>query len=243
MPQTLEALESASFLRALVYGVPFAGKTHTCVSTCESPAYVICPDGASNLIPAKNAGAVFEWDVVEGQDAGSVMQSMQRCIASARSGVRDGKYKTIIVDTVSSYSERLEYYLGDKEDHGKSWYKYKMEIANFTEQLKTIPAHLIVLSHYVKKEAPAKSGQEKSSGQGITPLLAGDARATYAKRFDAVVMLEKDASGKRVFTTGDAGAFGLGLRNIPGYVTIDANIKLLWDTVKGRGIPASKQGK
>lgn len=241
MPQTLEALESTTYLRALVYGIPFSGKTHTCISTCEGPAYVICPDGASNLIPAKNAGAVFEWDVVEGNDAGSVMQSMQRCIAAARAGVRDGKYKTIVVDTVSSYSERLEYYLGDKEDHGKSWYKYKMEIGNFTEQLKTIPAHLIVLSHYVKKEAPAKAGQEKSSGAGITPLLAGDARATYAKRFDAVVMLEK-VGDKRVFTTGDAGAFGLGLRAIPGYHTIDANIKLLWETVKGRGIPV-KQGK
>lgn len=219
-------------------GPPFIGKTQTCISTAEPPVYVIATDGASNLLPAKRVGADFVFDLVTATDD-LIFAQIENAISEARRGVLTGEYNTIVFDTINSYAEKVvplyaakSNTSGKGEDGRRYWPQFYQHIGNVIERLKLIPAHLVVLAHFIEKHSETTQGQEKHWGMGIVPSLpGGELRITFAKRFDVVLMIEKEGpeSENRVFTTGPQGVWGLGYRGRQGIRTMPANIQMLWE--------------
>lgn len=243
MPSSPGDIAKSAYLRALVLGEPFVGKTQTCMATCEKPAYVLACDGESNLIPAARVSKDFTYDLIIEDDPARLMAKMNVAVAEALKGAREGRIKTIFFDTVTSYAERLE--IGQEaakqgaEDHGRSARKYHHNIASTIERLKMAPAHLVVLAHFIELEGGIMPGQEARKGKGIVPLLMGSSRKTFARRFDAVVMLEKKSDGSRVFKISTAAFYGLGARALTGTEEIPADVSLLWEKIQeGNAAPA-----
>jgi hypothetical protein len=232
MPSSPSDIAKSAYLRALVLGEPFIGKTQTCMQTCEKSAYVIACDGESNLVPAARASKDFTYDLVIDDNPNILMNKMSACVSEAIKGAREGRYKTIFLDTITSYAERLE--IGQEaaknggEDHGRSARKYHHNIASTIERLKMAPAHLVVLAHFIELEGGIMPGQEARKGKGIVPLLMGASRKTFGRRFDAIVMLEKKNSGERIFRVSTSAFFGLGARALTGTEEIPADLQLLW---------------
>jgi hypothetical protein len=244
MPSSPADLQKAAYLRALVLGEPLVGKTQNCVATAEGPILIIACDGESNLQPAARVRDDFFYELVTGDKSASLIAKMSAAVSMAIQGAREGKWKTIILDTITSYAEALEMAQevekNGAEDHGRTARKYHHTVASTIERLKMAPAHLIVLAHYIELEGGIMPGQEKRKGRGIVPLLMGASRKTFAKRFDAVVMLEKKSSGERVFTGGGTSFYGTGWRAPGSLDEIPADVGELWNLVRG-GEKAAKK--
>lgn len=195
-------------------GDPKVGKTHCVLGTCEKPAYVINCDDASALRPALKVTSDFTWDLVSGSDA-SIFQKMQNALHEASKGVKEGRYKTIVLDTLSSYAQRIEPILADasNQDGRRYWPEYEKRIRSVIDRLFMLPAHIIVLTHYLDIGGNIGDNQLSKTGPGLVPLLGGKARATVPALFQDVVFLEK-RKGKQVFVTSLDGVFGPGCRSV-----------------------------
>src|SRR4051812_41544453 len=101
VPNPSSAVESSTYLRLLVMGAPKSGKTQTCISTAPGPVYVINSDDEYSLKPAARV-CQFTWDLALGKDA----QTIEKALHEARTGVKEGRYKTIVWDTMTRYSDR-----------------------------------------------------------------------------------------------------------------------------------------
>lgn len=243
MPLSAKDVESSSYLRLLEMGGPKVGKTRTTIATCHLPAYVINCDDKFALKPATQATTNFEWDLVTGDDA-SLLSKMERAIGEARKGVKEGRYKTIIWDTMTYYAMRLEQVLADatnnaagEPDGRRYWPRYEKELRGIVDRLFSLDAHVIILAHYLDvKGAPiadkmSGTQQLEKSGDGICPLLGGKARITIPAMCQDVVFMEM-RGGKRIFTTSSEGVWGPGCRNLDGVSQVDADIKVLWETMQ-----------
>ncbi len=230
MPLKAEDVVKSPYLRLLIMGAPKVGKTTTTLMTCEHPAYVINCDDESSLVPAARKTKEFSYDNVIGGDA---LQRLEGAIAEARKGVKEGRYKTIVWDTISSFAMRIEQILADATDTGKGpdgrrfWPEYEKRLRNAVDRLFTLKAHVIVLSHYIDVGGEVNENQLAKTGPGIVPLLGGKARGTIPSLFQDVLFLEKKKEG-RVFITSISGVWGPGCRSLPDVTVVPADIMGFW---------------
>lgn len=239
MPLSPQDADTGAFLRLLVLGAPKSGKTHSCLATCEKPAYVINCDDAGALRPAARVTSDFKWDLCTSTKAPAIFQELENAIGEARRGVKEGEYKTIIWDTMTSYAQRLEEALAAATDTGKGpdgrrfWPEYEKRLRSIIGRLFALKAHVIVLAHYIEVGGGEIDGQMAKSGQGIVPLLGGKARGTVPALFQDVVFLEKKKGG-RVFTTALEGVFGPGCRSLDGVSEMPASVEEFWKRARGK---------
>jgi AAA domain len=212
------------YLRMLILGVAKIGKTVAAVTTAPGPVYVINCDNVDALEPAERRTKNFSSNLVAGPE------DMEAAMKVARQLVKDGKVKTIVVDTLSNYAARLEESClkasgdGDMEkaDGRRAYWNYESRLRNQIERLFKLDAHVIVCSHYL--EIPGKlDTQLDKFGDGIAPLLAGKARGTIPGLFNDVVFMFMKRD-KRMFGTSPTGAWGKGCRTLEGYVEVAADI-------------------
>jgi hypothetical protein len=235
MPQASSTIDREQYLRALVIGPPKIGKTSMCVSTAPGMVYVINTDMRKTaLAGAKRRTSNFEWDAV------ADWNQMQTALRYAHDGVKAGRYKTIVLDTLSSFSERLvEQCLaatdsGNGPDGRRAYPDYERRLRQVIENLFHLDAHVIVISHYIELRGEVdESKQMPKSGDGLVPLLAGKARATIPMLFDDVIFMDYVAPARgqpaqRVFVTNPEGAWGPGSRSLESSDRMPADIgKLL----------------
>lgn len=229
MPLASSTVESSSYLRLLVMGAPKSGKTQTCISTAPGPVYVINSDDAFSLKPAARV-CDFTYDLALGRDA----QGIESCLHEARVGVKEGRYKTIVWDTMTRYSDRIQEVFADatrnaagEPDGRRYWPQYKKHMHNIVDRLFTLKAHVIVMAHFIENPGALIEGQVKKAGEGVLPGLAGQARTSIPAEFQDIVFLEKRA-GKRFFVCSAEGIFGPGCRSLPGVQTCNADVGELW---------------
>ncbi len=247
MPQPSSAVESSAFLRLLVLGAPKCGKTHTCIVTAPPGGiYVINSDDQYSLKPAAracdDAGRTFTWDLARGDDANGI----EACIKEARRGVKDGEYSTIVWDTISRYSDRIqEVYLdatnnaAGEPDGRRAWPRYKKHLHQIIDRLFMLKAHVVVLSHYIESSAVLIEGQVKKAGEGVLPGLGGAARTSIPAEFQDIVFLEK-RGGKREFVISSDGVFGPGCRSLRDVGTHEADVAALWRSMNPAAAGAKK---
>lgn len=244
MPNPSTAVEASSFLRLLVLGGPKVGKTHTVIASCEKPCYVINSDDKFSLKPAARV-CDFTWDLALGSD----VQAIESCIHEARVGVKEGRYKTIVWDTLTKYAGRVEdvYAAASANSKGEPdgrryWQQYRKHLHNVIDRLFALKAHVIVNAHYIENPGALIEGQVNKAGDGVVPMLGGQARTTIPAEFQDIVFLEKRA-GKRFFVTSSDGVFGPGCRSLPGMQSCDADIGELWKLMNGKTPLAETKAK
>lgn len=214
MPRLASEVEKSPYLRLMVLGSPKAGKTVACVSTAPGPVYVINSDDPSALRPAGRYTQDFEWDFVR------TAAEMEAALLTARKGVKEGKYRSVIWDTISNYAMRLEQELADASAEGNKgpdgrryWPEYEKRLRNTCERLFHLKAHVVVISHYIDVGGEPNENQLSKAGPGIVPLLGGKARSTIPALFQDVVFFE-NRKGERVFVTSSEGVWGPGCRSL-----------------------------
>ena len=237
MPQGASEIAGELYLRLLVMGPPKAGKTQTCVTTCEGPVLLINCDPAGAVAPAVrnwkrrdgSIGAVAgdEFDIERVED----LMGMEKALSVARKGVKAGKYNTIILDPITTYAGNIEQQLADSTDDGKGpdgrryWPEYTKRLKNTVSRLFRLEAHIIVTAHFLHVGGETIEGQTPKTGPGIAPELAGKARLQIPAMFQDVVFFEK-RNGKRVFVTSIDGVWGPGCRSL-GVEVVPGNIRIL----------------
>lgn len=217
MPIPASSLEAEEFLRALIIGQPKYGKTQTVISTAPGPVYVIECDEPAALKGALIASPKnhFEYDPVTGWD------SMERARKFARDGVVSGKYKTVVLDGLSSFGARIKEQAfastltkSGEQDGRRAWPLYSDRIMHVIRGLLSLKAHVIVLSHYMHAD-DANDGVDDGKGNAVLPLLSGRARKEVAAEFNEIVLLDI-RKGERVFATGEARWQGVACRGLQG---------------------------
>lgn len=267
MPIPASTLSATStWLRVLMMGPAKIGKSCAAISTAPGSRYVIeCDPGPeAALLPVRRRTKDFDYDIVRKSTARPndplrnnhyAWTDMMACLKSARDGVAAGKYKTIVLDTLSEFADSLEAQcaqdtFNDKAepDGRRYWYTYEKRLRHVLNNLFLIQAHVIVTSHYIEvggEEAIEVDGNKGTNkrGKGLVPLLGGKARGTIPSMFTDVIFMDM-MSGKRVFTTGPLGVWGPGCRSFEGAMQIDADIggliKLFGDLEKTGSWPAKK---
>ncbi len=241
MPNASSAVEASSYLRMLALGALKIGKTRTLISTAPGPVYVINSDDKCSLRPAAKVSE-FTWDLALGDDLGAI----EKCIHEARIGVKEGRYKTIVWDTITEYSRRAEDTYSEATENAQGepdgrrfWPKHRKHIIGIIDRLFRLPCHVIVTAHYEEMPGTVIDGQVKKSGDGVVPRLGGQLRTIVPAMFQDVVFLEKK-KGERFFVTASDGVFGPGCRSLDGVQTCEANVGTLWAMMQG---PAKKKKK
>lgn len=230
MPFDVGASSGEKYMRVLMLGAPKSGKTYTTLTTCEKPCYVLCSDGRGSMNGVAHLVKGVSADYQPGHDP----QEIEKSIHEARAGVKEGRYKTIVWDTLSTYARHVEtFYEANsmnargEPDGRRYWPLYRKHLHSIVDRLFLLKAHVIVLSHFIDLTTPSIEGQAAKSGQGICPLVGGTARQTIPADFTDVVYLEKRA-GERTFTLSDDGVFGPGSRSLPGVASCEADIAAMW---------------
>jgi hypothetical protein len=237
MPGASE-VASEMYLRLFVMGAPKVGKTRTCVTTCERGVLLINCDDKGAIRPAAQnwkrrdgeLGVVAgdEFDVEHVYD----LNDMERAISVARKGVKQGRYRTVVVDPITTYADNIQVQLADATtkdpekgpDGRRFWPEYTKRLQNTCARLFRLEAHVIVTAHYLDVGTETIEGQAPKSGPGIAPLLQGKARALIPAMFQDVVFFEKKGKD-RVFVTGIDGVWGPGCRSISGNRVLPGDIK------------------
>jgi hypothetical protein len=231
MPISASELQKTTFLRVLVMGPAKAGKTQTTLATCPKPAYVILSDDDSSLEPAQRVTTEFEFDRVQDLSAIKALAEMEKALAAARKGAIEGKYKTVLWDTMTNFAMRLEDGLRTLSDKGKGpdgrqyFKEYHRHLYNITSRLLSLPCHVIVIAHYVEAPGVVIEGQLDKSGKGICPMLTGASRNIIPTLFKDVVFFELKPNGKRVFTVSAEGVWGPGCRSLAGVSELPADVE------------------
>lgn len=230
-------LEADPYHRVLLLGPAKIGKTACCVATSPGPVCVLLCEESSALRGARRLSPKhFDYELISSDE------KMWEAVKEARNGAKAGKYKTIVVDPISYFAAHIEKILRDSTDNdARRWSpEYNNRLDHLIEQLFRIPAHVIVVSHYMETGGMIE-GQLEKTGDGIMPLLAGKARVLIPAKFPDVVWMDylspkKDAKqawdgppyNGRVLVTGPKGVWGPGCRSTHGTQTIPADIKKLF---------------
>jgi AAA domain len=234
-----------NYLRLLIMGGPKVGKTVSAVTTSPAPRYVICCDARDTCLRgAFRRTKDFDVDMVRvasgsGPTANHhAWSDMLIALKNARDGtVKEKKYKTIILDTLSEFAANLEEECAHatmnhkgEPDGRRYWSVYEKRLRHVINNLFSLPAHIIVVTHYLEVGAREGIADEKTGekgtpkrGEGIVPLLGGKARGTIPALFDDVVWMDFRRD-QRVFVTGPQGVWGPGCRSTDETVEIDADI-------------------
>jgi AAA domain len=222
MPIPASALEDELHIRLLILSWPKKGATTHAIATSPSPVRVLlCEATDSALKGAKRETDKFDFDRVRGWD------SMTKAIIEAKRDAKDGKIKTVVVDPLNFFADILmsectqaTLTKDDKEDGRRAHPEFTKRIKHVINLLQTIPAHLVVINHYMEVGGDENSDKPKS-GPGIVPLMPNMAsRTAVAAMFHDIVWFDtarKDAPihfNNRVFVTSADGVWGPGCRSI-----------------------------
>jgi len=104
MPRLASEVEATSYMRLLCLGGPKDGKTCTVLKSAIGMTYVINSDDKFSLRPALEFTDEFEFDMALGDN----LRDIEKCITAAREGVKEGRYQTILWDTITEYCRRVE---------------------------------------------------------------------------------------------------------------------------------------
>lgn len=242
MPQPASAISRDKHLRLLVMGPPKCGKTTSIVSTAPGPVYVInCDKSKSALQGAARRTKNFEWDLVRSD------RDMSEALKNAREGVKSGKFKSVVLDTLSSFAATLEEECLDATDTGKgpdgrrAYPMYERRLRHVCEHLFHLEAHVFAVSHYLDLRGEVDPDKQMpKSGDGIAPLLAGKARATVPMLFDDVIFMDY-IKGERIFVTNPQGAWGPGCRSLEGSEKLPADVSVLIKAFEAQDASDKKQ--
>lgn len=230
MALSARELERDAHLRVLLMGPPKIGKSTLVVTTSPPPVRVLLCESDSALSHAvRIAGSNFTFERAKDWN------TMLAAITEARKDAEAGKIKTVIVDPFSTFATVLEEQCLKMTDTGRgpdgrrAYPEFNRRIRHLIEQLFRIPAHLVVVTHYIDTgggEVSPDSGGEPTprTGEGIVPLLPGKARALVAAAFPDVVWMDYQ-KGERVLVTGPRGAWGPGCRSLPEVCILPADVK------------------
>lgn len=239
MPQGASEVAREAYLRLFLMGAPKVGKTRTVVCTSEPGVLLINCDDRGAIRPA-----VEHWTRKDGSLGATVgdefdvelvhnLLDMERAIGTAKAGVKAGKYRTIVIDPITTYAGNIEQELADWSNTGKGpdgrrfWPEYAKRLQNTVSRLFRLKAHVIVTAHYLETGGEVIEGQAAKVGPGIAPLLGGKARSIIPAMFQDVVFMEKNGP-KRVFTTSIEGVWGPGCRSMGDDVKqVPANVLIL----------------
>jgi hypothetical protein len=231
MPIQASSLEVDSYLRMLVLSWPKKGATTHMVSTSPKPVRVLlCERTDTALQGAKRETDQFDFERVTGFD------SMTKFIVEAKKDAKEKLIKTVVVDPLNFFADQL---MGEcinvtrtkegNEDGRKAHPEFTRRIKHVINLLQTIPAHLIVINHYM--EVGGDEGSDKpKQGPGIVPLMPNMAsRSAVAAMFHDIVWFDhapKDvpSHNNRVFFTGGDGVWGPGCRSLTKNTTLPAHI-------------------
>lgn len=201
MARSPNDIKGDRFVRMLVLGAPKAGKTVMAVGTAPGPVRVILCESDSALAPVKRVTRNFTYDVVTDHD------SMTSAILSAKRDVKSGEVTSIVVDPLSAYGVNLldAALIVHNDDGRRAYPMVERQVCQVIDQLLAIPAHVIVVSHYISKE-----GDDNKVGDGMVPLLPGQKlQKLVPSKFNDVVWFDYDAkSGKRTLKVNPKGVFG-----------------------------------
>jgi hypothetical protein len=198
--------------KILFLGPPKVGKTVTVVGTAPGRKYVINCDQPDSLDHVREfyPNALFAQDPEPIHDMGSMDSALFR----ARKMAKAGEIETVILDTLSGFSQFLIEECKELNPDGRKYYPaYTNYIVNLCARVIDIPCHVIVTSHFIdaSSEDAAEGGKV---GPGIVPLLETKAaRLRVGGMFNDVVFYEKRKAG-RVFVTDIEGVWGPGCRSI-----------------------------
>jgi AAA domain-containing protein len=246
MPIASSALEIDSYLRVLVVGGPKLGKTSVSICTSPQPVRVILAERDSALRDAKRRGGKFDFERIRDRP----YEQMTTYLAQAKEDAKAGKIKTIVIDPLSEFAEKLvtQSFLLNRtsngEEDGRAAYPhYSKRLMHVLELACTIPAHLIVISHFVEMGGGELPGQAQKQGEGIVPLIPGKIRLRIGGCFDDILWFDVDKQdpSKRVFITGPQGAWGPGCRSLSKFAVLPADFNALIKTFAEDGPPAGKK--
>ena len=214
---------SERFLNVLLMAGYKAGKSCAAVGTTPGPVYVINCDQPGSLEPVKKIypNAIFAQNLVHSR------AKMEDALVLARSLAKEGKIKTVVLDTLSGFAGHLEeecaaQTMNDKgePDGRRYWPVYTKYLISMVGRLSKIPCHLVVCSHWIDTGGSDEmAGGVSKTGPGIVPLLGRAARARIGGEFTDVLFLDKvknvpGVPEGRAFLTGIEGVWGPGCRSI-----------------------------
>jgi hypothetical protein len=221
-------------------GSPKVGKSCSVIATCPGPVYVINCDDKGALQGVARRTKNFEWDLVRGWN------QMQVARKAAKEGVAAGKYKTVVLDTLSAFAAVLEEECleasntsGKGPDGRRAYPEYERRLRHVIEQFLSLPCNFIAISHYLEVGGEIGENGTPKTGDGIVPLLAGKARATIPMMFHDIIFMDI-LKGRRVFVTGPQGAWGPGCRSLDTSLVIDADIGTLMKEIHSANNTKSK---
>lgn len=238
MPKSASQLELDPFLSLLVIGPSGSGKTRL-ISTAPKPVYVFCSDDESKLDSASDVDKTFFYDMVDSTDGGKLLSQFESAINEARTGIAAGKYKTVVWDTITVFSDNLvnaELNATDKgngPDGRQAYGSFARRMLNCVGRFLSLKAHRVVLAHYYE---PSKEidGQLKKQGEGILPGIAGATREKIPGKFHDVVFLKKIAgSEERELLTRVSGVYGPRMNGLPGVSSVPADLTKLVERLAG----------
>lgn len=244
MPIPASSLASEQHLRMLWLAWPKKGSTTHAVATSPGPVRVLlCEKTDSALNGARRETKGFDFERVGGFD------SMTKYIIEAKRDAKEHKIKTVIVDPLNFFADALmeeclkaSVSKEGNEDGRKAHPEFTRRIKHVVNLLQTIPAHLIVVNHYMEVGGD-EAGDKPKSGPGIVPLMPNMAsRSAVAAMFHDIVWFDvapKDCPGgshnNRVFFTSSDGVWGPGCRSLAKTGVMPAHI--------GQFIEAMSEGK
>jgi hypothetical protein len=244
MPISSSALETDSHLRVLFMGPPKLGKTRAAVCTSPPPVRVILCESDTALRDAQRQGANFDFERARADKA---YNQMLNFLLQAKDDAKAKKISTVVIDPFSDFTDRLlaeslkENLTSNGEEDGRRAYPHcTKRILHVIDLAFTIPAHLIVVCHYMEVGG-GELGLPKT-GEGIVPLIPGQARARVAARFNDVVWLDFDRTTKqRLFVTSPQGAWGPGCRSRADAAPVPADFTNLIKVFAEGNAPPAKE--
>jgi hypothetical protein len=233
MPKSAATVKKSPFAFVLVLGPPKVGKTTACVGTAPGPVYCINCEREDDLLPAKELSDNFLHNEV------TSMREFDQAFAVAQQLVKEKKVKTVVMDTLSAFSETLSEEclrtsIGSSglPDGRKAWPDYLKRLSNVVARLQRLSGscHVIVVSHFqdftTTEDLDGTGKKIPKVGDGIVPLLYGRARQVIGAMFNNVVFLDS-TKGERLFLTSIDGVWGIGCRYIKGVEKMPADVKVL----------------
>ena len=228
MPIKADSLELSPHVRMLLMSPPKLGKTTHAVETSPGPVRVLLCEDDSALLGARRQTRNFEFERVTGWN------SMMKYVVEAKRDAKDGKLKTLIVDPITMFADNLleECFVATKtkegnEDGRKAHPEFTKRILHIVTLLLTIPAHVIVIAHYMDTGG---DDDTKKLGAGLMPLMPNTAsRTKLAAMFYNVVWMDLAKPGQpeyrnRTFITSPDGCWGPGCRSLASNEKLPAHV-------------------
>lgn len=219
---------------------------YTATKAVGGPVYIACASPAPNehLRGTKDLIAAAglpqpEVDFVKGID------DMEVALKSARVGVKDGRYKCVIVDDFGFFAAKtLDACVAANKAGYTAWDQYSRHVTNTVSRFLDLKCNVFVTMHFIETGAEL-DGQVPKSGPGIVPALQGATlRQTLMGAFPQVIWMEKAKNGERVFRLSVEGVTGPGCNNLPDDVKdIPADVGILLQALAGQPVESTDPTK